>query len=183
MSKRGYSEMIKVQRRMALRVISAYTTTSTVAALLLAGTAPIELKTKKRSNTFKGTHKDIARNTLLTEWQGWCDSASEGRWTHRLIRNIGKWIDRNYSELNYQLTQVLTGHGCFQAYLKRFAIAESTRCLFRCDSPTDNAEHTVFSCDAWYARRHSLEIELGKNLTPENMVNIIGNKEELGHHL
>jgi len=75
---------------MALRVISAYNTTSTVAALLLAGTSPIELKAKERSNKFKGTPKDIARETLLTEWQGWWDSAPEGRWTHRLIRNIGK---------------------------------------------------------------------------------------------
>jgi len=48
MSKKGLSELAKVQRRIALRVASAYRTTSTDAVLVITGIPPIDLQALKR---------------------------------------------------------------------------------------------------------------------------------------
>lgn len=47
------------------------------------------------------------------------DSLNKGNWTHKLIPNVKEWYNRSLGELTYELTQELTGHGCFQAYLQR----------------------------------------------------------------
>ncbi|XP_062542083.1 uncharacterized protein LOC134210074 [Armigeres subalbatus] len=36
-----------------------------------------------------------------------------GRWTHRLIPNLSTWMNRKHGEVNFHLTQFLSGHGCF----------------------------------------------------------------------
>jgi len=61
---------------------------------------------------------------------------------------------------------VLTGHGCFKFYLKRFQKREDSICFY-CQDPV---EHTIFRCDRWWRQRTELEVALGTSLEPENMV-------------
>lgn len=51
MSKKGKTEMGRAQRKTALRIISAYSTVSTEAAILLADLPPIDLLAKERRDT------------------------------------------------------------------------------------------------------------------------------------
>ena len=123
--------MAPVQRRIALRVISGYRTISLGATLLLAGMAPIWLVAKERANVWKmqqredetATPLDIKREAQaaqLQEWQGEWSAYPKGRWTHTLIRNVKEWTTRDHGRLEYWVTQALSGHGCFGAYLFKY---------------------------------------------------------------
>jgi len=50
--------------------------------------------------------------------------------------------------LTFRMTQVLTGHGCFQYYLHRMGRATNPLCV-QCGSAVDTAEHTLLDCVYW----------------------------------
>ncbi|CAB0030280.1 unnamed protein product [Trichogramma brassicae] len=61
-------------------------------------------------------------------WQEAWDRSKKARWTHRLIPNIRVWIERRHGELNYHLTQLLTGHGFFKHHSRRYDYNQSAQC-------------------------------------------------------
>lgn len=176
MSHTGIRELAKVQRRTALRVASAYRTVSTEALLVIADMPPIEIMATERKQIFEGVSKTDARKNLMATWQARWDTTSSDsgpdhreRWTHRLIPDITKWSTRNYGSTDFWITQVLSNHGCFAAYLYKIKRISSPLCWF-CELENDDAEHTMFRCDAWEMERRRASIVVGGDLTPENMV-------------
>lgn len=142
------------QRRIAIGVTRAYRTVSTDALLVLAGLLPWDLLAKERAARYQDGDLDLtqARQATIVAWQDeWANSPADGRkgeWTRALIPDLQKWIDRGHGSLSYSLTQVLTGHGLFQAYLFRIGKAPSDICVL-CDSgAVDDVEHTVLHCAA-----------------------------------
>lgn len=178
-SKKGISEISRVQRKTALRIATAYSTVSTDAALVLADLPPIELLAEERrcnylaKRAIDGHHSNTnARKQVLNTWQTRWDISSKGRWTHRLIQNIEQWFTRKHGEVSFHLTQAFSGHGCFSSYLNSIGKAPSPACWY-CDDPTDDALHTVFKCDAWFHSRRRLEINLGEEIHPESIVSVM----------
>lgn len=157
-----------VQRRAALRVICGYRTMSAVAALVLASMPPLDIQVRERAGVSTGQSASAASEKTMAEWQAKWDNAECGRWTHRLIPNIKKWVERGHGELSYHLTQMLSGHGCFNAYLNRFALRDIDTCAFCSES--DTSEHTFFQCWRWERPRQLLSFEIGELLTPDNIV-------------
>lgn len=49
--------------------------------------------------------------------------------------------------LSFHVSQVLTGHGCFGAYLNKYCDLASEACA-QCGVTPDSPEHAVFGCDA-----------------------------------
>ncbi|XP_062134202.1 uncharacterized protein LOC133844301 [Drosophila sulfurigaster albostrigata] len=92
----------------------------------------------------------------------------KGRWTHRLIPNIGEWTSRKHGQVNFHLTQVLSGHGCFRSYLHRFGHEASGNCS-ECGTLED-AEHTIFACKLYGSLRNDLERALGVSIAVGNLV-------------
>jgi len=172
MSAEGWKELLKVQRRICLRVASAYCTTSRDAICVISGIPPLNLLAKERKEIHdkkRNREHGVQTGNTLDTWQTEWDSSKKGRWTHVLIPNIGPWISRRHGQINYHLTQVLSGHGCFAADLKRFGKLDSAECWY-CGNPADDAEHTVFACDAWHARRRQAEMATETELTPDNLI-------------
>lgn len=172
----------KVQRRIALRICSAYRTVSLEAVVLLAGTPPIDLLVDERvevHNRGSNLRKTI-RSEILNRWKERWD-AMDGRaaWTKELVGDIRKWINRPHGETSYYLTQIMTGHGCFQEYLYRFKRAESEACWY-CGLP-DTARHTFFECDRWVDVRVHAETEVGETLTAQNVVEVMLESEKNWH--
>jgi hypothetical protein len=62
-------------------------------------------------------------------------------------------------------TQVFTGHGYFDEYLRRIGREMTTR-RHHCDEGVDSARHTLEYCPASAAPRHALAAELGWDLAP-----------------
>jgi len=79
--------------------------------------------------------------------------------------------------MSYHLTQAFTGHGCFGAYLNKIGKTDSPGCWF-CDSPLDDAEHTVFQCDAWHHSRIRLQHQIGQSPNPETILAAMLKSEE-----
>lgn len=137
----------RVQRYILLRVASAYRTASEMALQVVTGTIPVDLLAHERKYMHKyegnvNSARMEARRMSLDAWQKrWDEETTKAQWTKRLIRNIREWLDCRHRELNYYLTQFLTGHGCYRQYAKRFGKDEADECIY-C-AKTDTAEHTV----------------------------------------
>ena len=95
------------------------------------------------------------------------DGSTKRKWTHRLIRQVDRWINRRHGEVNYYLSQMLSGHGCFRAYFYKFKHEETPEC------PTSvgilkNTEH-VFTCPSFRKKRQNLETIVDLKITPDNV--------------
>lgn len=115
--------LASVQRRGALRIACAYRTVSETVVLIIAGVIPIDLIRFERRRTWvvrragdgplmdirtRGDSGSLARSLGLRETE---------RWTYRLIGQVKVSILRKHGEIDYYLTQFLSGHGQFNAYL------------------------------------------------------------------
>lgn len=180
-------ELQKPQRTSALRIISAYRTVSTSAALVLAGLPPIDLLILEREEIYIQTKclnrdnssseqermiaevKKNARDSTINKWQERWNQEENGRWTYNLIPNVRDWTERKHGNMSYFLTQVMTNHGTFNKYLHRFKLKDITSCD-SCGALEEDAKHIVFECEKWEDARRVLNNMLGCTITPENMV-------------
>ena len=53
------------------------------------------------------------RSQTLRRWQNRRSEEISGRWADILIPSMEAWIRRNFGEINYFLTQFLSGRGYF----------------------------------------------------------------------
>lgn len=58
------------------------------------------------------------------------------------------WKDRKHGVVKYYITQVVTGHGCFWAYLHSFKVMDTYKYIY-CEFEEDGANHTFFSFKKW----------------------------------
>lgn len=180
---RTRKKLRRVQRRAALRTARSYRTVSTNAAFVLARAKPWEetIKThakkwRERQGRQEDANSDIAptdehaTEALINDWEAGVTEGAE--WTRRLIPDVRGWYGRGHGQMTYHLSQVLSGHGCFQAYLHRFRRASSSLCML-CDSEEDDtAEHAVFRCARFEEQRRQLESSLGATIAPENLMEL-----------
>ncbi|KAJ8936065.1 hypothetical protein NQ314_012514 [Rhamnusium bicolor] len=100
---------------------------------VITGIKPIEIMVQERSRIYevgRESNKQIQEESNQ-EWQRrWELDTDKARWTKRLIRNIEAWCQRRHGEIEYYLTQFLGGHGCFNAYLKRFGLKNTDKCWY-----------------------------------------------------
>lgn len=165
-------------RRSALRVISAFRTVSTDAALVIAGMMPlrmlVEIERRKRliSRRTGLVHPDQVNDDVMNRWQHEWTSSTKGRWTYRLIPNIEEWTGRKHGQVNFYLTQFLTGHGCYRTYLYKYGHDVDEACP-SCLDTSETAEHIFFTCPRYEFRRNFLERTIGSQVTPDNVVNLM----------
>lgn len=173
----------KVQRVGALRIACAYRTVSKEAILVIAGVTPISLLAQERQRIHQH-RKEIpkeeaarqAKQRTREKWSERWRSTKNATWTRRLIKDLSAWVDRKHGEINYYVTQLLSGHGNFQHYLHKMGKVESPKCAL-CDSEKDDVQHTFFHCEEWKEARKMLEEEVGQ-FSPENIVELMLQSEE-----
>ena len=155
------------QRGVVMRTVSAYRTVSTSAVLVLASVPPVDLLAGERKEFLicltnlqeiarvkESICKD-GRRRLVKKWQTRWYGDQSGRWTHRLIPELATWLDRKHGQVGFYLAQVLSGHACFNAYLKRFKKRDNESCRY-CGSLMENAGHILFVCARWGAEREAV---------------------------
>ncbi|CAB0043178.1 unnamed protein product [Trichogramma brassicae] len=130
--KRAYIRQAEsAHQRACLRVIGGRPHVSYEATYVLAGIPPLALLADERTRLYghrREDAKDEKRLATLSKWQEAWDQSTKDRWTHRLIPNIRVWIERRHGELNYHLTQLLTGHGFFKHHSRRYDHNHSAQC-------------------------------------------------------
>lgn len=172
----------RVQRREALRIASAYRTVSEAAVLVVANTTPIYLQAEERSFVYQykralGETEALsqARKNTMTAWQNEWTNNTKARWTQRLIPRLAPWLDRQHGEVNYYLTQFLTGHGLFGAYLHKMGKRPEPKC--HCGAANDDPLHMFFECDKWKEERRVLQQHIGRP-SPDSIVSHMLESEE-----
>ena len=122
--------------------------------------------------------RKVGRRRLVEKWQTRWHGDQSGRWTHRLIPELTTWLERKHGQVGFYLAQALSGHGGFNAYLKRFKKRHDESCSY-CGSPVDNAEHTLFFCARWGVARKAVGRKVGAQLTPDTMVSLMLQSERI----
>jgi hypothetical protein len=185
LEKRSYRMKIaSVYRLSALRVTSAFRTVSDDAICVVAGMPPIDILARERQYAYSqrdtlgpAESRSRARMISLTDWQRRWSESSKGRWTFRLIPDVEVWISRRHGDVNFHLCQILTGHGCFRAYLHRFKHDDSPYCSL-CPREQEDVEHVLFKCPRFDGERRILNARLGEVCTIGNMVQLMLISEE-----
>lgn len=177
--------LASVQRLSSLRTACAFRTVSDDAIGVIAGKLPVRFAVEERCSLYehrqlsgeeKRAHKDELWRTSLGRWQDEWSASTKGRWTHVLIPEVRPWIERKHGEVNYYLTQFLSGHGCFREYLFRFKRKDDPNCP-NCDME-ETAEHVFFHCVRFEEMKHSLDQKLGVETTPQNAVTVMMRSKE-----
>ena len=143
---------------------------------VLAGTPSLVLLADERSRLYEHSREDARsdatsdeRAKTLEKWQTQWSTTTKGRWTHRLIPSIAAWIERRHGEVNYHLTQLLSGHGCFRSYLCRTKNDTSSSCP-TCHPAVEDVEHVIFHCPRFTVEREELYRLANRPLKPETFV-------------
>ncbi|KAJ8938105.1 hypothetical protein NQ318_013019 [Aromia moschata] len=131
---------------------------------------------QERVETYDIEQRNTAKINLMARWQEKWTNGTYGRWTWRLIPNIQRWIQRPYGEVDYFLTQALSGHGCFRKYLHDRQKTDSEACIY-CRA-IDDVEHTLFACPRWEEVRNNLAAETGSSFNDTNMMENLTTSEE-----
>ena len=138
-----------------------------MSAVLVPASVPhIDLLSQERKETFhlrkeitcltnqqeiaraKEAIRKDGRRRLDEKWQTRCHGEQSERWSHRLIPDLTTWLDRKHGQVGFYLTQALSDHSCFNAYLKRFKKRDDLSCRY-CGSLVENAEHTLVVYARW----------------------------------
>ncbi|XP_018377264.1 PREDICTED: uncharacterized protein LOC108770268 [Trachymyrmex cornetzi] len=86
--------------------------------------------------------------------------------------DLETWTGRAHGALTYRMTQIMTGHGVFGAYLYRIGRMNTPICLF-CRAANDTAGHTLLFCPAWAEQRVGLLDIIGVDRTFRAVVRAI----------
>ena len=83
---------IRVRRKMAIRISSAYRTVSTEAVQVMAGLIPPDLQIKERTASYNDPDSNQLRANKMEEWQRrWYNLARKAAWTRELISDVAEW--------------------------------------------------------------------------------------------
>lgn len=180
----------------AIRVARAYRTVSRPAAALLANLPPLELVAREYAQMYEDVRmirergvqattsirarlRTQHRHVSLVEWKVMLAvHEDQGQRVICAIRPVlEKWASRTWGGLSYRMTQMISGHGCFAAYLHRIGKEETRKC-HHCDDLEDTAQHTLESCPAWTEERNELVGEVGPELSLSAIIKAILTNEE-----
>lgn len=178
--------LLSTQRKILLRVTSAYRTVSTLAVQVIAGIPPIDLLAEERRRIYTSQEIQIElrnkmeRRETMGRWQSrWNEEEEKASWTRRLIKNIRAWVESQHRRTDYYFTQFLSNHGAFSAYLKRFKLRNDGGCMECLEEEEDNAEHAIFYCPAYGALREDTRRKVGvEELNADNIIDIMLESKE-----
>ncbi|CAB0029833.1 unnamed protein product [Trichogramma brassicae] len=158
-----------VHRRACLHVISGRPDVSCDVTYVIASVPPLTLLVDEHRPE---DVKEEDRRETLSKLQARWDRSSKGRWTHGLIPNITEWVEKGYGEVDYYLTQLLSGHGYFKSHSQRYENTLSALCP-ACPTTIKDAEHAFFRCPRFHEERERLQQVLQEIIEPENIVRLM----------
>ncbi|XP_076301560.1 uncharacterized protein LOC143219497 [Lasioglossum baleicum] len=119
-----------------------------------------------RRKTIKKMLRRIVKERTHDKWQAKWDVSTVGRRTHQLIPNTEEWNSRKHGQLDFYLTQALTGHGVFNVFRHRIGKAALPECWYH-QGVEDDPDHTFIQCNHWEEERARLAVKL--DVQPEDL--------------
>lgn len=77
-----------------------------------------------------------------------------------ILSSFKEWVNREHGEMTFQVTQIITGHGCFKGYTHRIGKTDNSKCSF-CNAEVEDNLHVLAECREWRAEREALELVYG----------------------
>ncbi|KAE9528677.1 hypothetical protein AGLY_012252 [Aphis glycines] len=150
---------------------------STIETLFPAGHpnihgAVLPLEPARRVAVPRTGNEVTPRAIILNVWARRLVECEDGVWTKRLIPNVVPWCNRRHGQLEFHMTQIMSGHGCFGVYLHKIGKETTKRC-HHCGSPEDDAAHTLFVCPAWELDRLMMTNALDVRLHADNFSEVV----------
>lgn len=166
-TRKNRAALRSAQRVSAIGVTRAYRTVSTEVLLVLAKRLPWDLLAGERRMLYMDERLTLseARQATLRAWQEeWSRpplrGTMKGAWTRSLLPDLWEWYDAEHTELTYHMTQVLTGHGQFWAFLFKIRKVDSNVCVLCTSGQVDDVDHTVLRCHGLGTVRSKMPPEL-----------------------
>lgn len=183
----------RAMRRMAQRVCRTYRTVSHTAALVMVGVPPLEFTVCRLATVFRTMRLEERKEGVLSPrarelLNARAKTKAVKAWKKSLVRmrpsDLGyrvrlaivprllEWCSRKHGMLSYHMSQILSGHGCFNAYLHRIRKVESPICA-HCGDYIDDGQHTLQVCAEWKTERQRLKSKLQDDLSLPTIVDLI----------
>lgn len=178
----------RMQRRDLARSTCAYISVSKGAMNTLTSTPPTDLLALEKWKVFELRRRlklntkeanDRIQHRIIDRWKVHLEEATTGQWTREIIFDLDRWYWRPFGFMNYYLTQVFTGHGCFRRYLHK--IKKELTCRWHCGADVNDARHTLFACPSWEKSRTILEWDMDSTLDELNLVRPMLSNNESWH--
>ena len=166
MSAAGQRMILTCQRIALLACVPVCRTVSTDALQVLVGAAPLDLEVIRRSIAYKikkglplRTHdwltasdldngidrfKVLLQRCLVDRWQTRWTNSDKGRVTYQFLPDVTFVQERPHFGFGLSLGFVLTGHGSFNAFLRRIGLTETADCW--CGMGTEDWRHILTEC-------------------------------------
>ena len=155
----------RAQRKLMILLGRSYRTASTEALQVVTSSIPVDLLVEERTAVHMKTPKNEAREQTMRKWQErWRQNNGRAIWTKKVLPDVKAWTQRKHGELTFHLTQMLTGHGVFNSYLKKIKKNDDDDNCWFCLTERDTPEHTLTACPAWE--------EIRKKCTAEKKIDI-----------
>ena len=131
--------------------------------MVIAGMMPLKLVAdteKRKHDTRRGI--DLSNpvqivDDAMDKWQEDWANSNKGRWTYRLIPSIGECTRRRQGQLDFYMTQLLTGHRWYRAYGRDIMYGHDIGEAYpECRRERETAKHVFFTCPR-YVERNCLE--------------------------
>ncbi|XP_023235530.1 uncharacterized protein LOC111634927 [Centruroides sculpturatus] len=123
---------------------------------LLARSAPYWLNNTIFNYTPTSWLKRIIRENIWKKWQKRWNESNTGRITHGFIPDVQTRNKNKHLAPNFMITQMITGHGNFNNYLKRFL--NKTNGICQCTlQEIDSPEHIIYHCPNYSTQRKQLK--------------------------
>ncbi len=114
----------------------------------------------------------------INQWNNRWINTTKGSITKKFIPTISFRLEiKKYFETNYELTQILTGHGTNNNYLFKYQLKDYKSCD-RCGAEDETVEHIVSDCEELEEKRRELKHKAIEkyNSWPIMMKNLIDKK-------
>jgi len=113
------------------------------------------------------------KSVTINEWEHNWKMTSKASQTKQFFPSINDRLAIKYLKPNYKLTQFLSGHGNFNAYLKRFNLITNDLC--DCQQTSETPLHIIFECVLYESERHQLINAIHRSghplpITPKNLI-------------
>lgn len=172
----------ETQRQVLINTTGANRTSPLQALCVVSNNPPIHLKLKEiqeLSNRVRGPNNETKAQItprMLTNWQTEWDTVTIRRYTHKLLPSITeRQTLKHLSDIDHGVIQLLTGHGPYKSYLKRFMRSDTDLCQDCGD--LDDASHSIFECETQEDLRilkHEKVLKVGES--PWNFLTLLRHK-------
>lgn len=158
------SKLLRTQRPALVLLTKAYRSVSTAALPVLAAVLPADLEVV-RAGRFAQEGLGLvgrerrARKKELTElvvasWQTRWTSGEKGRDLKMFFPNVADRLAYGWVEPDYVVSQILTGHGCFNKRLHGMSLRDSAACC--CGEADESRDHVLWECKLYEEERDEM---------------------------